>query len=265
MLRVRSCGIIFIPIQEDKATLSISLASQKNTKINLQIKMKKLLLSLLTLVSLSAFAQKDAQLTLLFPQTGTEINSGTGFPVAFSIKNIGIDSITRMDTFIVNLSINFNTIINLKGSASIKAGDSVVLTPQGGGLAVNFSGDQDTAIFCAFISFMDTMSADTGENNASCNLVKLREFPTAVAEIKALAATVKAYPNPANSYFTITMKSTDAVVEVLDITGKLVSTTPVVMGEARMDVSNYNNGIYFYQIKDAADNVVKSGKFTVSH
>lgn len=228
--------------------------------------MKKLLLSILTVLSISsAFAQKDAAVSLLFPESGREINSGRAFPVAVKIKNIGLDSITRMDTFVVNLSLNFQTIVNLKGSASIKAGDSITVTPNGGGLAITFSQNTDSAIFCAFISFTDTLSADTGANNVACNFVKLRMIPTAVSEIEALAGTVKAYPNPANSYFTITMKSTDATVDVLDITGKLVSSTPVVMGEARMDVSNYNSGIYFYQIRNASNSVVKSGKFNVSH
>jgi hypothetical protein len=95
--------------------------------------------------------------------------------------------------------------------------------------------------------------------------VNLRFIKTSVAELNNLASSVSAFPNPANTEFTITMKSTDATVEVMDVTGKLINTYPIVLGEAKMDVSNFNNGVYFYQIKTSANETVKSGKFTVSH
>jgi hypothetical protein len=229
--------------------------------------MKKLLLSIFTLISVASFAQKDAQLTLVAPINGKEINSNVPFQVVFTVKNVGSTAITTADSFSVVLAINNTIIRTLVGAAALNPGDSLNLSPQGGGLAIAFDDTQedDNASFCAVLFFNDTNSADTNSNNFNCRTVKLRQFATAVSEVSALAATVNAYPNPASSVFTITMKSTDATVEVLDITGKLVSSTPVIMGEARMDVSNYNNGVYFYQIKDASNNMVKAGKFTVSH
>jgi hypothetical protein len=125
----------------------------------------------------------------------------------------------------------------------------------------------DTALFISLISFKDTVAnVDPNDtNDIDLAFVKLRLFKTSVAELNNLASSVSAFPNPANTEFTITMKSTDATVEVMDVTGKLINTYPIVLGEAKMDVSNFNNGVYFYQIKTSANETVKSGKFTVSH
>ncbi len=218
---------------------------------------------------MASFAQKDASLSVLLPIEGKEINSGKAFQVAFSIKNVGLDTITNLDTFSLTPGIivqggqlAFPTLI---GATKIAPGDSIIVTPPGGGYAFTFDEDIDPALFCVIINFKDTTIDTNDVNDIDCHNIVLQVNTTAVSELTALANSVKAFPNPANTYLTITMKSSDASVEVFDITGKLVSTLPVTMGEARFDVSSYNNGVYFYTVKDNAGSLVKSGKFTVSH
>lgn len=230
--------------------------------------MKKLLLSIFTLVSVAAFAQKDLSIKLLTPMDGTEINSGKPFAVAFTVKNVGHDTIRATDTFRIALYLNTTNLSLLVGAVAMKPGDSANLSPQGGGLAgVTFANDVDTALFIAAISFKDTIAnVDPNDSNdVDFSYVKLRVIKTGVANLQALSNSVSAFPNPANTEFTVTMKSTDATVEVMDITGKLINAYPVTMGEAKMDVSNFNNGVYFYQVKTSTNETVKSGKFTVSH
>ncbi|MES2779370.1 MAG: T9SS type A sorting domain-containing protein [Bacteroidota bacterium] len=230
--------------------------------------MKKLLLSIFTLVSVAAFAQKDLSIKLLTPMDGTEINSGKPFAVAFTVKNVGTTPILATDSFRIILALNNTLLSTLVGARAMNPGDSANLSPQGGGLpGVTFTSDVDTAFFIAAISFSDTVAnVDPNDtNDVDFSYVKLRVIKTGLADLQAMASTVSAYPNPANAEFTITMKSTDATVEVMDITGKLVNSYSVTMGEAKMDVSNFNNGVYFYQIKTSANETVKSGKFTVSH
>lgn len=228
--------------------------------------MKKLLLSLLTLVSVSAFAQKDLSIKLISPNDGYEINSGKAIAVGFTVKNEGPDTILATDTFRVILALNNTPLRQLAGSAVLNPGDSVILSPSTP-IGITFTEDQDSLFFIAFISFSDTIAnVDPNDtNNVDFSIVNLRVNRTGLAQYEALAGSVSAYPNPANTEFTITMDAAIATVEIMDITGRMVETGSVTMGEARFDVSNYNNGVYFYQIKGENNTMIKSGKFTVSH
>lgn len=230
--------------------------------------MKKLLLSILTLSVFSAFAQKDLSVKLLAPADGYEINSGKAIPVAFTIKNEGATAITASDSFRLILALNNQPLSVLSGGIALNPGDSANLSPSNP-IGINFTVDQemDSAVFVAFIMFTDTVAnQDPNEDNDfDYSFVSLRVYHTGLAQTQALANSVNVYPNPATTEFTVSMTSTTATVEITDITGKMVEAAPVTMGEARFDVSNYNNGVYFYQIKGENKTVIKSGKFTVSH
>ena len=233
--------------------------------------MKKLLLSILTLVSVAAFAQKDLSIKLLSPLDGAEINSGKVIPIGVTVKNEGSTPILATDSFSITFAIAVSStsvqpLRTLSGGFALNPGDSVNLTPPTP-IGINFTTDIEAALFIALISFKDTIANvdPVDSNDVDLSVVSLRVIKTSVAELNKLASSVSAYPNPANTAFTITMKSADATVEVMDVTGKLINTYPIVLGEAKMDVSNFNNGVYFYQIKTSANETVKSGKFTVSH
>ncbi len=232
--------------------------------------MKKLLLSIFTLVSVAAFAQKDLSIKLLSPMDSAEINSGKAIPVAFTIKNMGA-AISATDSFVVRLFLatSSSNVAQLGAFAAAKAmntGDSsnYVITNQVG---ATFANDFDGALFIASVSFKDTVANNdvNDTNDIDFSEVNLRVNHTGLAQLNALANSVSVYPNPATTDFTITMTATNATVSIVDITGKAVEVAPVTMGEARFDVSNYKNGVYFYQIKGENNAVIKSGKFTVSH
>jgi hypothetical protein len=228
--------------------------------------MKKLLLSLLTLISVSAFAQKDLSIKLLTPMDLTEINSGKGFQVAFTVKNEGLDSVLATDTFFVIINLGNQRMATLVGSRALKSGDSAILSPQGGGMLFTFANDVDSVPFIVGVGFTDTTTVDANDsNNVDFSYVNLRVNHTGLAQTTALANSVSVYPNPATSAFTVSMTATNATVEIMDITGKMIETAAVTMGEVRFDVNNYKNGVYFYQIRDENNAMIKSGKFTVSH
>ena len=230
--------------------------------------MKKLLLSILTLTTFATFAQKDASIRLLLPAEDQEIVSGKAFQIAFRVTNVGMDTIQLTDTFAITPLILTNAgiqpLAGFSARVKIAPGDSVSLAANNG-YVLTFDSDIDEAAFCVSLDFRDSTADTSMDNNVDCSPVMLKIIGTGVSEIASIANSVKAFPIPANSYFTITMKSTDATVDVLDITGKLIESVAVTMGEAKLDVSNYNNGVYFYQIKNANSTLVKSGKFTVSH
>ncbi|MES2560363.1 MAG: T9SS type A sorting domain-containing protein [Bacteroidota bacterium] len=234
--------------------------------------MKKLLLSIFTLVSVAAFAQKDLQVTLRSPLTGAIITKNTPVTLTAEFKNVGMDSIKVEDTLRVQFLINntpMNFTINGSQVSVFRLSHPTIYKDSSVFFSIPNVGFNPSAVDSADLCVVFDLSYGVRQdsnlvNNISCSTV-LFAFPTGVQENAELIKSINAYPNPANTSFTITMKSTDATVEVMDITGKLVNTYPVTMGEAKMDVSNFSNGVYFYQIKTSANETVKSGKFTVSH
>ncbi len=75
-----------------------------------------------------------------------------------------------------------------------------------------------------------------------------------------------AYPNPANTTLYISTESTDAKnIEIIDLTGKLLESVPFNDGKLKLDVTKYNTGLYFYRVNSATNQVLKTGKFTVTH
>jgi len=78
------------------------------------------------------------------------------------------------------------------------------------------------------------------------------------------AAMVKAFPNPANNQINFTFPASNKVtITVFDIAGKQIMNEMVdgSNGSYRMNISNLNSGIYFYQI--AFDNTIATYKFSV--
>jgi hypothetical protein len=77
---------------------------------------------------------------------------------------------------------------------------------------------------------------------------------------------VQVYPNPANSELTIfCADKTAQTVSVYDITGKLVETKSFSSVWAKIDVSNYNQGLYIYRVNGENGAVISTGKVTVVH
>lgn len=75
-------------------------------------------------------------------------------------------------------------------------------------------------------------------------------------------ATAGIYPNPASESVNIICgnNSTGAVVEIVDATGKLVSSTTVLSGNSTVvDISSFAPGIYFVRVNKGS--VVLTGKF----
>ena len=58
----------------------------------------------------------------------------------------------------------------------------------------------------------------------------------------------KVYPNPSTGIFTIALKE-EASVEIYDLLGKVIYTNKVNAGESKIDISNYQSGIYLLNVK----------------
>lgn len=77
---------------------------------------------------------------------------------------------------------------------------------------------------------------------------------------------VHVYPNPANSEVSFLNPSNSAVsVSVYDVTGKLVETKLFSSVWAKIDVSDYQQGMYIYRVNGENNHVLNTGKLTVVH
>ena len=75
---------------------------------------------------------------------------------------------------------------------------------------------------------------------------------------------ISLYPNPASLSATINIGNNNAEsINIIDMTGRIVESITVTSNKETFDVSNYNNGVYFYQVisKGVA---IKTEKFIVT-
>ena len=99
-----------------------------------------------------------------------------------------------------------------------------------------------------YIAFIYT-SSDEAAASWEIDYVKVTgQHLTAVNE--NAATTVGVYPNPASAQVSFTLDS-DAQVSVFDMTGRMVREMKATAGEAQLNVSEFENGVYFVNFRYA--------------
>lgn len=99
-----------------------------------------------------------------------------------------------------------------------------------------------------YIAFIYT-SSDQAASSWEIDYVKVwGKFTAAVNENEM--AGVSLYPNPAREKVSFNLEN-DAQVNVYDMTGRMVSTTDCMAGEAQINVSELVNGVYFVNFRFA--------------
>jgi hypothetical protein len=208
--------------------------------------------------------------------------AGTAIPIHFVTKNLGPDTAFAGDSVLFQYVLSAgNQVIAAYPSSTtflvIILADTIlpndtmhIVRNVGTQLKVNASINVQSTVISLIVNRPGLPFETTTTNNQKAKIttwMNEQRWPVGLAEELAAAAnSVKVYPVPANDQLMINIDYNKASsVNVMDITGKLIETAPVTMGEARIDVTNYKGGVYFYQIKDVNGSSVKSGKFTVSH
>lgn len=77
---------------------------------------------------------------------------------------------------------------------------------------------------------------------------------------------VKCYPNPATSVVNFEFdKNIDKsyVLQVYSFVGKKMAETPVMNNKITITLTDFNRGIYVYQLRDKSGETVVAGKFQV--
>jgi hypothetical protein len=86
-----------------------------------------------------------------------------------------------------------------------------------------------------------------------------------VNESEKSANELSVFPNPATTFINVNSTHTEAFkVIALDVTGKIIATEQMESGKVKINTSNFANGIYIYKLIGKNNQVLNTGKFTVS-
>ncbi|MDP3927382.1 MAG: T9SS type A sorting domain-containing protein [Bacteroidota bacterium] len=232
--------------------------------------MKKLLLAALLFTSAASFAQmtRDIKIDLIKPAAGDKVINGQPFEIEYIITNTSAEPTIASDSMIVLYILNNNQQLNIPGQSPsiftnrvLNQNDTIwrkfTLT-----LTINGTTGPTPIPFCTRMFAQNgnqTIDPNQANNNA-CNTVTV-----SLSEINKALAGMKVYPNPALDVLTVSFDYKDAKeIKVLDLSGKLLSTTTVTGVETNVEVANLATGIYLYQITDINGANIAAGKFSVS-
>ncbi len=86
-------------------------------------------------------------------------------------------------------------------------------------------------------------------------------YATGVAEHTA-KATIEVYPNPVKDILNVSNSAGgNTVIEIVDATGRKVIARPLAGNRATLDLGHLPSGLYMYQLRNAGNQVLRTGKF----
>ncbi|MCB0410506.1 MAG: T9SS type A sorting domain-containing protein, partial [Flavobacteriales bacterium] len=95
------------------------------------------------------------------------------------------------------------------------------------------------------------------------------QFPASTVGLNESAKnelSLNVYPIPSNSNVYFEAGNNEATrIEIIDLTGKQINIIGFNNNKAKLDVSDYHSGIYFYSVKNTNGKTLKTGKFSVTH
>ncbi len=139
-------------------------------------------------------------------------------------------------------------------SGSICAGQSVSLTASGA-TTYSWNTGATTAVIAVSPSVTTTYTIN-GSSNGCSNVATITQNVNSCVGIQANATkqlAISVYPNPSNGNFTVELANgLTKVINVTDITGRIVLTASSTSDKVNVNISNLSNGIYY--IKVTSDN-----------
>jgi len=94
--------------------------------------------------------------------------------------------------------------------------------------------------------------------------LKATPTPTSISE-QSNENSFNIYPNPASSKINFDMNNEENVyVDIYETTGKKVESRFLVNKNNSFDLSNYSEGIYFFNVREINGSIIQKGKFIVS-
>ncbi len=135
---------------------------------------------------------------------------------------------------------------------------------------------QDALMDCALhnqnceYAFGDTPEQHGMDNWSDGTPVRILDvLPKAATGIRYLQndEAVTLFPNPTNGSYTLQLSGNNSIVattyELYDVAGKLLQQQKITGATTKFNSGSLQSGIYFYQLKTAANEILKTGKLVV--
>lgn len=209
-------------------------------------------------------------ITATYPMSLTTSGSAT------TSGSISIPALSQTGTF----TGNSNTIADGSGTLTVPGGTYTnairVVTSQtinftvqlGAGTVTQKNYDYyDTGTKAALFT-ISTSTVTAPLAGTSSQTIVTRSFPSTVGikENKQTLTDLMVYPNPSSSTLNFSTESKEAKhVLIYDITGKLIEKQNLTDGKLKVNVLDYNSGLYIYSVIGTTNQVLKTGKITVGH
>jgi hypothetical protein len=212
---------------------------------------------------------------LTFPSTyQTSYNSNSSYTLTFAIADPDIDSVH------IKSSTNYTSIIDGWGTIStpaysnvsairqclIEIGlDSAFVLPTDSSTWVYQAQDIDTSYTYRWFSNSHTYplaEISFSEGDSVYFASYLIPNTVGVNELAKNTNSVSVFPSPASDKVSFKGIDSDAYLIIFDVNGKLVEQS-LLKKNTTINIANYNNGIYFYNVAPLNGTPVSKGKFVV--
>ncbi|MDX1446981.1 T9SS type A sorting domain-containing protein [Lishizhenia sp.] len=237
--------------------------------------MKKFLLTIAcSAVAALTFGQKEISATLTSPANGDVITQGVAFDFNFTITNNGPDDLVVEDTAFFAIVLDNQIITQGVYYANRPASQATIAPGQSFDVATDFFSfsqlsDNGTHDICVYALLADSDSSynlitETDmTNNISCASVQFAGSTASTTEIGEVVNEITAYPNPATSSVNFEVSQGAEEIVIYDVNGKAVRTVAVEETVETVDISNLENGVYFYAVR-FENGEIKQEKLVVS-
>lgn len=232
---------------------------------------KNLLTTILLLLSVCVYAQRDIKVVLLSPKQGDSLVNKIPFSVSVQFINVGTEPFVAADTFFVSYYLNNFKIITGPGltytvreilTDTMKVGDTI--TRNYGNISMDMQRINGYERFCVGV-VVYSEAIDQMNNNAGCADMN-SYWRTGLANLNSSAQEPSIYPNPANNILTVKNdKAKYNAFNVYDLAGKLVLNKSLLIGNADIDLSHLNAGLYYYELVANTVGNNESGKLAIQH
>jgi hypothetical protein len=186
----------------------------------------------------SVFTVSTCSPTYTWAQNGTVYNASGMYNDTIT-NAAGCDSVVTLNltitNFVATATDNGNATITASAGTTYQWINCTTNTPIAGAIAQTFAATAN-GTYAVIVS--------NGTCSDTSNCVNI----TNVGIKENMISTISVHPNPTNDVVIVTMDATSAIVEVMDVQGKLVQTTQIKSGD-QVDLSTYERGVYTLRIK----------------
>lgn len=218
-----------------------------------------------------------AQKFITFPSNyQTAFNGNSNFAFQYDPGQMGVDSVKFIHAVAYSSIFDASGTITTPVYSNVSAlrqkyteisADSVFIKPTGSGWTMAGSPTIDTTISYRWWSNSYKFLVAEVTTNGNDSIERGSYLVATLVGVNEIAASenqVQLFPNPAADKITIAGVADASYLVIFDENGKLVEQNKIKKNNTTINVSSYNNGIYFYTIIPLNGGSVNKGKFVVT-